>query len=165
MLSDLINRYLAASDTKEAHPLILIAIFVLDLLALHPVVDGNGRLARLMTTHLLLGCGYDVSRYVSIEQLIYETKGEYYGALRASQRGWHEAEHDVWPFVSYLCETLAGAYDDFETSMASSSAPVGSKQDQVRAYVLNQAPAAFRFRELERALPAISAPTIRLVSE
>jgi len=50
---------------------VLLGAFVLDFLAIHPVADGNGRLARLLTTHELLRNGYGVARYVSVEQRIY----------------------------------------------------------------------------------------------
>ena len=163
MLPELIDRYLAARDANEAHPLVLMAIFVLDLLSIHPAADGNGRLARLMTTHLLLGCGYGVSRYVSIEQRIFETKHEYYDAIRAAQHGWHDAQHNVWPFVTYLCGVLADAYADFAAHVAAATPTTTSKQEQVREFVLEHAPNQFRFRDLEQWLPGISAPTIRLV--
>ena len=51
LLSELVERYRSASETQAAHPILLIAGFVLDFLAIHPVADGNGRLARLLTTH------------------------------------------------------------------------------------------------------------------
>ena len=67
----------------------LIAALIIDLLAIHPVADGNGRLARLLTTYELLGAGYGVARYVSVEQRIFEAKNAYYQSLYQSQRGWH----------------------------------------------------------------------------
>lgn len=163
MLSELLARYHAAVRSERAHPLLLIAVFVLDFLAIHPVADGNGRLSRLITQHLLLGAGYEVTRYVSIEQRIHASKYEYYAALRASQVAWHDERHDVWPFVEYLCGIMSGAYDDFEGRMAAVTTPAGNKQDQVREYVLHHAPDRFKMRDVDRALPGISAPTIRLV--
>ncbi len=73
MMVELVDRYNAAWDEQLAHPLVLLGAFVLDLLAIHPVADGNGRLARLITTHELLRNGYGVARYVSVEQRIYKT--------------------------------------------------------------------------------------------
>lgn len=68
MIGELVARYLGAQRQQVAHPLVLLAAFVLDLLAIHPVADGNGRLARLVTTHELLNLGYGAARYVSLEQ-------------------------------------------------------------------------------------------------
>lgn len=164
LLPELFERYRGASVDQTAHPVLLIAAMVLDFLAIHPVADGNGRLARLITTHALLAQGYEVSRYVSVEQRMFATKDAYYDALYASQRRWHEGEHDVWPWVGYLVEILAAAYDDFEGRVAASrNLATGSKQHQVRRYVLEHAPATFRIRDVRAALPGVSDPTIKRV--
>lgn len=164
LLPELFERYRLAVADQVAHPVLLVGGLVLDLLAIHPVADGNGRLARLVTTHALLQMGYKVSRYVSVEQRMYDTKSAYYDALYASQRGWHEATHDIWPWIGYLVGILAASYDDFEARVASQrSLSVGSKQDQVRRYVLEHAPKRFRVREIRGALPSVSDQTIRLV--
>lgn len=163
LLGELLARYEDAKRDAGTHPLILIGALVLDFLAIHPVTDGNGRLARLLTTHELLAQDYGVARYVSIEQRIYESKNSYYASLYESQRNWHEAEHDVWPWIAYLCHILAGAYDDFEQRLAAAGRQTGNKQERVREYVLRQAPERFRRRDVERALPGVSPATIRLV--
>ncbi len=69
----------------ESHPLIVIAIFVLDFLAIHPFQDGNGRLSRALTTLLLLKSNYDYVPYSSMERVIEENKEKYYLNLRAAQ--------------------------------------------------------------------------------
>jgi len=163
LLGELFVRYEAAKREGGTHPLVLIGALVLDFLAIHPVVDGNGRLARLLTMYELLAQGYGVARYVSIEQRIFESKNGYYASLYESQRGWHEGEHDVWPWISYLTRILAGAYEDFERRVAVAGKTTGNKQDRARAYILDQAPAVFRRRDIERALPGISPATIRLI--
>jgi len=163
LLTELLARYEDAKREARTHPLVLTAVLVLDFLAIHPFADGNGRLARLVTTHELLAQGYGVARYVSIEQRIFESKRSYYASLYESQRDWHEGEHSIWPWTSYLASILAGAYDDFERRVAGAAQSTGSKQERVRDYILHQAPREFRRREIERALPGISAATIRLV--
>lgn len=163
LLRELLVRYEDAMSDNGAHPLVLIGALVLDFLAIHPVADGNGRIARLLTMRELLRHGYGVPRYVSVEQRIYESKNSYYASLRESQRDWHQGNHDVWPWVSYLTMTLAGAYEDLEQRLALTVPLSGNKQDIVGGYVMNQAPARFRRREIERALPEVSRATIRLV--
>jgi len=162
-LREAIDRYNAAKRAEVGHPLILVGALILDILAIHPVADGNGRLARLLTTYELLSQGYGVARYVSLEQRVYESKNTYYARLYESQRGWHTGEHTIWPWISYLASILAGAYDDFEQRVAQARDTVGSKQDRVRTHILEQAPAEFRRRDIERALPGISPATVRLV--
>lgn len=163
LLSELVERYEAAQRAEEAHPLVLVGALILDLLAIHPVADGNGRLARLVTTHEMLARGYGVARYASVEQRIYESKNAYYAALYESQRNWHDGQHDIWPWVAYLVAVIGEAYDDFENQVAQAGTPTGSKQEQVRDQILERGPAVFRRRDVERALPGISTATIRLV--
>jgi Fic family protein len=163
LLLELVARYNEAKRDARAHPLVLLGAFVLDFLAIHPVSDGNGRLARLLTTCELLSQGYGVARYVSIEQRIYESKNTYYASLIESQRGWHEGEHSIWPWVSYLTRILADAYRDFELRVAAAGESAVSKQDRVRDHILRQSPGEFRKRDVERALPGVSPATIRLV--
>lgn len=161
-LTELLQRYADAQREGRAHPLVLVGALILDFLAIHPVADGNGRLARLLTTHELLGQSYGVVRYASIEQRVFETKNSYYAALYESQRCWHRGEHDIWPWVGYLVRTIGDAYDDFAQRVADSSEHKGGKQDRARNYILDEAPSEFRRREIERALPGISPATIRL---
>jgi Fic family protein len=164
LLTELLVRYEDAKREARTHPLVLIGALILDFLAIHPVADGNGRLARLITTHELLAQGYHVARYVSIEQRVYASKNGYYASLYESQRDWHGAEHTIWPWTAYLAQVLAGAYDDFERRVAGAADQhAGTKQDRVRGYILRQAPSEFRRREIERALPDVSLATIRLV--
>lgn len=162
-LTELLARYEAAKREQIAHPLVLIGAFLVDFLAIHPVADGNGRLARLLTTHELLGQDYGVARYVSVEQRIYESKNSYYQSLYESQRGWHQAEHSIWPWITYFSAILASAYEDFEKRVAATRSQSGNKRERVREHILEHAPGEFRRRDIERALPGISEGTVRLV--
>lgn len=70
---------------RELHPLLIIAVFVVVFLHIHPFQDGNGRLSRALTTLLLLQCGYGYVSYSSFERVIEENKDSYYLALRRGQ--------------------------------------------------------------------------------
>lgn len=95
-------------------PLLLIPIFIHDFLCIHPFVDGNGRMSRLLTTLMLYRCGYYVGRYVSLEAKIAANKDLYYGALFDSGNGWHENKENPMPFIKYLFSVVLSAYRDFE---------------------------------------------------
>ena len=82
-LVDWANSELAA---KAAHPLIVIAIFVVSFLAIHPFQDGNGRLSRILTTLLLLKSGYEYAPFSSMEHVVEQRKESYYRALRQTQQ-------------------------------------------------------------------------------
>jgi Fic family protein len=161
-LVELVERYEQAVADTRLPPVLLLGALALDFLAIHPFQDGNGRVARLLTTAELLRHGFGVARYVSIEQRIFETKHTYYAALRASQSGWHEATHDVWPWLGYLLRILADAYEDFARRIAAGTELVGAtKEEQARNYILTQAPRSFRLAQIADALPDISQATIR----
>jgi Fic family protein len=163
LLTGLCNGYEYTLERRSVHPLIALSAFILDLLAIHPVPDGNGRMARLATTHELLRLGYRVARYVSVEQRIYESKNAYYAALEQSQRGWHEGEHSIWPWARYLIDVLAGSYDDFENRVAAGrGSEAGTKQERIRHWVLHEAPSEFRLSDVRRVMQNASDPTIRL---
>ncbi len=98
----------------EIEPLILIPIFIHDFLCIHPFIDGNGRMSRLLTALLLYRSGIDIGKYISIEAKISKNKDLYYDALLASQQGWHEGNGDPTPFIKYLLEIILAAYKDFE---------------------------------------------------
>ena len=158
---ELVQRYEAACEQGGVHPVLLVSAFALDFLVIHPFSDGNGRLARILTGHLLEQHGYRVGRYVSIEGLIYDTRDAYYDALAASTTNWHEGSHSLWPWAMYLAERLVDAYDRFESRIAATRSG-GTKQDRVRNWVLLHAPAEFRIADVRAALPGVSDQTIRL---
>jgi Fic family protein len=163
LLSGLCSSYRFTLERGAVHPLIALSAFILDLLAIHPVPDGNGRMARLATTHELLRLGYGVARYVSVEQRIYESKNAYYTALEQSQRHWYEGEHSIWPWTEYLIAILAESYEAFEGRVAAGrGSETGTKQERIRRWALHEAPAEFRLRDVRRAIPGVSDPTIRL---
>ncbi len=163
LLSGLCSSYRYTLEEGAVHPLIALAAFILDLLAIHPVLDGNGRMSRLATTHELLRLGYGVARYVSVEQRIYESRNAYYTALELSQLRWHEGQHSIWPWTEYLIRILSESYADFENRVvAGRGAEGGTKQDRIRRWALDEAPGEFRLKDVRRAVPGVSDPTIRL---
>ena len=99
---------------NEVDPLILIPIFIHDFLCIHPFLDGNGRMSRLLTTLLLYRCGYLVGKYISLEAKIAKTKSLYYDALEQSQKDWETGKDNPESFIKYLLGTIISAYRDFE---------------------------------------------------
>lgn len=113
----LCEAYNLAIGEGRTDPLLLIPCFIHDFLCIHPFIDGNGRMSRLLTTLLLYRSGFEIGRFISLESKIAETKGEYYDALEAAQANWHEGQDDPTPFIRYLLGTIVAAYRDFEDRM------------------------------------------------
>ena len=72
-------------ERKRLHPLLVVSIFTVVFLEIHPFQDGNGRLSRILTTLLLLKAGYAYVPYSSLESVIEQSKEGYYLALRQTQ--------------------------------------------------------------------------------
>ena len=85
---NLCTAYNEAINKGEADSLLLIPMFIIDFLCIHPFNDGNGRMSRLLTLLLLYQNDYIVGRYISLEKLIERTKDSYYDALQSSSQGW-----------------------------------------------------------------------------
>ena len=133
----LCNAFEEALRDTELDPLLLIPMFILDFLCIHPFNDGNGRMSRLLTLLLLYRSGYIVGKYISIEKLISDTKETYYGALQASSYNWHEGTNDYAPFVTYMLGILVAAYRDFESRIELLTTKGLSKPDRVREIIKN----------------------------
>lgn len=93
-------------ERKETHPLILIANFIFEFLAIHPFTDGNGRLSRALMTLLLLKTGYTYVPYVSLDEIIEEKKIEYYLALRRTQSKHKTKKEDITSWLNFLLDAL-----------------------------------------------------------
>lgn len=131
----LCRAYQDAANDPELDPLLLIPMFILDFLCIHPFNDGNGRMSRLLTLLLLYRSGFFVGKYVSIEKLIADSREAYYDALQESSRGWHEGENDYLPFVRYMLGVLLAAYREFGQRAEVLLSRGLSKPDRVRAFI------------------------------
>lgn len=113
-MNNLCKEFLKVFSENKTDKLLLIPMFILDFLCIHPFNDGNGRMSRLLTLLLLYQAGYTVGKYISIEMLIEKTKETYYEALQKSSVGWHKNRNTYEPFVSYTLGILLKAYEEFE---------------------------------------------------
>jgi Fic family protein len=156
------ERYNSLSKNSDIDPLILIALYILDFLCIHPFLDGNGRMARLITVLLLYHYGYEVSRYISLERIIEQTKESYYETLHKSSQGWHKGKHDALPWTEYFLSTILAAYKEFESRFKRVSTGRGSKTDIV-LNAIDSIIGDFGISDLEKACPTVSRDMIRHV--
>jgi Fic family protein len=105
-MQELIDWYNWAISTKAKHPLILIANFLFEYLAIHPFQDGNGRTSRLLTNLLLLQNGYLFAQVVSHERIIESRKVDYYIALNKTQSTWKTDSENITPWLLYFLDII-----------------------------------------------------------
>ena len=158
-VEELCNRFWEAWEADYIDKLILIPMFVLDFLCIHPFNDGNGRMSRLLTLLLFYKAGYIVGKYISMEMLIEKTKETYYEALQASSGDWHENENAYEPFVRYYLGVTLKAYNEFENRVEHLKNRSLSKPDRIKA-LIDQKIGKITKKEIMDTCPDISKTTI-----
>ena len=143
-------------------PLLLIAFYILDFLCIHPFLDGNGRMARLLSVLLLCKHQYEVGRYISLERIVEQTKESYYETLYQSSKGWHKGRHEPWPWTEYFLGVLMAAYAEFESRFDYVSSGKGNKTDMI-INAINGFFDEFRIADIEESCPTVSRDMIRHV--
>lgn len=161
-MEELCTRYTELRTTTSIEPLVFIPLAILDFLCIHPFLDGNGRVARLLTLLMLYHHGYDVGKYISLERIFEETKQSYYETLHVSSQGWHESAHDVYPWLTYFWGVLLRAYKEFEERVGEIRSGRGAKTDQVKDAVSRQL-GPFAISDIENACPLVSRDMVRVV--
>ena len=106
LMTELIEWLTQKRDEADLHPLLIISIFVVVFLEIHPFQDGNGRLSRVLTTLLLLQAGYAFVPYSSLESVIEANKEAYYLALRQTQGTIRSEAPDWQPWLVFFLRSL-----------------------------------------------------------
>ena len=107
LMTELVNWFVAERSAGRLHPLLLIGIWAVVFLEIHPFQDGNGRLSRVLTTLLLLQSGYAYVPYSSLESIIEQSKEAYYLALRQTQGSIRTDAPNWQPWLQFFLRTLA----------------------------------------------------------
>lgn len=151
-----------ASHNPNINPLLLISCFVLDFLCVHPFDDGNGRMSRLLTLLLLYKKGFDIGRFISIENMINENKGEYYRTLQESSANWQDGKNTYEPFMLYMIQILYECYMKLDENVFSQIDKKLSKTERIEIFLLNTFVPISK-RSIQDQLPDISEQLIELV--
>jgi len=114
-VEELCKNYNELVRNEKCDLLVLIPIFILDFVSIHPFNDGNGRMSRLLTLLLLYKADYLVGKYISIEKLIEDTKDSYYDVLHKSSDNWHNNKNDYSYFVEYYLGIILSAYKNLDS--------------------------------------------------
>jgi Fic family protein len=107
LMSELVQWVSDEREKAVLHPLLIVAIFVVVFLEIHPFQDGNGRLSRVLTTLLLLQAGYAYVPYSSLESVVEANKEAYYLALRQTQGSIRTDMPNWQPWLLFFLRSLA----------------------------------------------------------
>ncbi|MDO4937136.1 MAG: Fic family protein [Sutterellaceae bacterium] len=118
LMRDLVDWVNVSLDEQQLHPLLVIGVFVVTFLAIHPFEDGNGRLSRLLTTLLLLKCGYDFVQFESLETVNENGLATYYCALRLTQKTLESKSPDWEPWLYCFLKSLCAEVRELEKKVA-----------------------------------------------
>ncbi|SHM58645.1 Fic family protein [Gracilibacillus kekensis] len=147
---------------EDVEPLVLISVFILDFLSIHPFNDGNGRMARILTLLLLYKFNFEVGRYISLEKIIENTKEGYYDTLHQSSQGWHENKNDIFPWINYILSTFVAAYKELEFRVGLVQTGKGNKAARIKKYIENKL-GFFTKEDIRKSCPDVSESTINRV--
>ena len=158
-IDKIIQSYTDALKREEINPLLLITLFILDFLCIHPFSDGNGRMSRLLFLLLLYKAGYIGGKYISVEKNIEETKETYYEALFESSQSWHEGLNNDAPFVEYSLGIILSVYRELASRANLVTSTTITKQNRIR-WILKEHLGEITKRALMDMNPDISETTI-----
>lgn len=116
-MADLVEWTAGKEKDRSLHPLLVIAVFVVVFLEIHPFQDGNGRLSRILTTLMLLRAGYAYVPYSSLESVIEQRKEAYYLSLRRTQGTIRTDAPDWNPWLEFLLRALQSQKQRLEKKM------------------------------------------------
>lgn len=96
-------QWLNNATEEDVHPILKAGIAHYEFVRIHPFVDGNGRVARALSTLILFFEGYDIRRFFSIEEYFDTNAYDYYQALQDVAR----MKGDFTPWLTYFTKGLA----------------------------------------------------------
>lgn len=79
--------WLNRENTDELHPVLKAGIAHHELVRIHPFIDGNGRVARVLATLILFLGGYDIRKFFSLEEYYDRDAASYYHNLQKATNG------------------------------------------------------------------------------
>jgi len=147
-------------EEKTLHPLLVIANFIFEFLAIHPFSDGNGRLSRALTNLLLLQSGYEYAPYVSLEEIIENKKDEYYASLRQSQKNHKTEKENIGPWLTFFLDVLLEQAKRAQELMENDDPIKLLSERQIQVYLLFNTE-SLAVREIKGKLPKVPEATIK----
>jgi Fic family protein len=107
LITDLIE-WMNQTEPREIHPAIRSAISQYVLVAIHPFIEGNGRISRAFAMLPLYVEGYDIRHLFSMEEYFDRNAESYYNTIQET----HQLSSDIFKrdltkWINYFTEALA----------------------------------------------------------
>jgi Fic family protein len=155
LMAGLVEWTTKALAERSLHPLLVVAIFVVVFLEIHPFQDGNGRLSRGLTTLLLLRAGYAYVPFSSLESVIEQSKDGYYLALRRTQKTIRTKKPDWQPWIMFFLRSLQQQKRKLEAKVEREKKILGQLPElSLRIYELVKERGQIKVEEIIRATNA-----------
>ena len=110
LMSEFIS-WLKDSAKKEINPVIVAAIAHLEIAAIHPFNDGNGRTARALATLILYERGYDFRRLFALEDYYNTDRPSYYKAINIGKT-YDARKKDITSWLEYFVKGFKEETDE-----------------------------------------------------
>ena len=140
LLDNLIYQFNMCAQEDEINKLVLISVFMLDFMCIHPYNHGNGRVSRLLLHFLLKKYGYDIDDYFAIAYLMKQHLEEYIDAFKNSSEGWHDNENDYESFVSFILKRILEAYRKLDYILEVNELDLSSQEKVLKVVVDSATP-------------------------
>jgi Fic family protein len=163
--------WLNSSEALEIHPILKAGITHYILVAIHPFVEGNGRVSRAFATLILIRDGYDIKKFFSLEEHFDSDPASYYEAFsNVDKQSKNIGARDLTAWLEYFTQAVASELSQIKEKVKKLSIDtrlkvkmgeqVSLSERQVRLfeYVSDQGSAGML--DLKKVLPMVSDDTI-----
>lgn len=132
-IRELVEWVLVRLEAKGVHPLVVIAAFVYEFLAIHPFREGKGELSHLLSLLLLRRGGYHWVVSFAPVRLMPESRVAYHRAIKHGMQNRYTSQEDITEWIVYWIDRVY----DAARHVSSLSAPDLTEQSPSRRSYLN----------------------------
>ena len=137
LIEEMILAYTDAAEDPNINKLLLIPCVILDFLCIHPFMDSNNQMSRLLSLLLLYKNGYDAGRYISFEDQISKYKNYYDEAIQLSSSGWKYNDNNYFVFIEEFLSDLYLCYKELDKRFPIVNGKKISKRERIERTILN----------------------------
>lgn len=171
LMADLID-WLNNSESQEIHPTIKSAVCQYILVAIHPFIEGNGRVSRAFAMLPLYAQGYDIRRLFSMEEYFDRNAEDYYNTIQNTHILSSDIfKRDLTKWVEYFTQALSIELSRVKEKVQSLSRDIKLKQKlggkqihlterQIKLVEYMQQFGGLRMPDAQQLLPMVSDDTI-----